>query len=358
MSSDFPSPFQSGHGVLTTLSCYANAIRSFLNWIMNNASCGAPLEKGEYNTKLHIISIFVLFSFSLLGSMVPVLSSYLMCLRRSRKFIEFVNSFGFGVIIATTFVHIIPPAFIALNDPCLELRYNSIAMVIIVITIFIMQLLETELMIAMTEHAEKHSDFTSFDDPPLLMPKGNDIDSSRNINGIGHIEQAHISADSAALRKKISVALFEIGIAVHSVIIGVELGVTDGSTFTTLWIALCFHQFFEGIAVGTSAVSAFSGLRASVGTSVIYSLTTPLGIVIGILVSSSYSPTSPSSLWVRGTMEAIAGGILVYAGIVELMTYQCTINAEFHAKSKSKRIAHYMSFYLGAIVMICIGYFN
>lgn len=45
--------------------------------------------------------------------------------------------------------------------------------------------------------------------------------------------------------------VLELGIVVHSVIIGISLG-TSGSTSTvkTLMAALTFHQFFEGMGLG------------------------------------------------------------------------------------------------------------
>ena len=66
----------------------------------------------------------------------------------------------------------------------------------------------------------------------------------------GHIhihrhDHAHTSR-MARLRKRVTVMVLDLGIAVHSVIIGMTLGVqSDGSTFTTLLVALSFHQFFE-----------------------------------------------------------------------------------------------------------------
>ena len=52
-----------------------------------------------------------------------------------------------------------------------------------------------------------------------------------------------------------SVYLLELGIATHSVIIGVALGVARAE-FDLLLIALVFHQFFEGIALGSVVIEA------------------------------------------------------------------------------------------------------
>jgi zinc transporter 1/2/3 len=84
--------------------------------------------------------------------------------------------------------------------------------------------------------------------------------------------------------------------------------VASGKEFTTLLIALCFHQFFEGLALGSTIVAAdFSSKAKRILMAMIYGITTPLGIAIGIAVRSTYSPTSPSGLLTQGILEAISG---------------------------------------------------
>jgi solute carrier family 39 (zinc transporter), member 1/2/3 len=66
---------------------------------------------------------------------------------------------------------------------------------------------------------------------------------------------------------------------VHSVIIGSSLGVSSGQEFDSLLIAISFHQFFEGIALGTSIVEAqFNNFTKSILLAMVYIVTTPVGI--------------------------------------------------------------------------------
>ncbi|KDO20023.1 hypothetical protein SPRG_14171 [Saprolegnia parasitica CBS 223.65] len=327
-----------------------------MRFLTDDAGCGAPMEMdGDYDHPMHYAAVGIIFAASLLGSMLPVASSYVSCLRNGRRAIEVLNSFGFGVVIATAFIHMIPPAMASLSDPCLGVEYSGLAMVIVLATIYIMQLLETELVILMSRG-------NLVDEDAVILQSGKHSfgyadHTSPELSGRGLHAHSHgrLLAGNTALRQKITVAIFEVGVAIHSVIIGFELGVTSGATFTTLLIALCFHQFFEGIAVGTSAVSAFTSLRASLLTAVGYSITTPLGILAGILVSGSYSETSTVSLWVRGVLDAVAGGILVYTGLVELLTYQYTISPEFHARPTWGRTFNYTALYLGSAAMAVVG---
>lgn len=51
--------------------------------------------------------------------------------------------------------------------------------------------------------------------------------------------------------------VLEMGIALHSVLIGIALGVSNSPcTIRPLLAAITFHQFFEGIALGSCLIQA------------------------------------------------------------------------------------------------------
>ncbi|KAL2936072.1 Zinc transporter 1, partial [Bienertia sinuspersici] len=53
------------------------------------------------------------------------------------------------------------------------------------------------------------------------------------------------------IRYKVISQVLELGIVVHSVIIGISLGTAESlTTIKPLMAALCFHQFFEGVGLG------------------------------------------------------------------------------------------------------------
>jgi zinc transporter ZupT len=58
--------------------------------------------------------------------------------------------------------------------------------------------------------------------------------------------------------RTVSAYLLEFSLAIHSVIIGITVGVAANSELAALIPVLCFHQLFEGIALGAMlAVSSF-----------------------------------------------------------------------------------------------------
>ncbi|KAK7850497.1 zinc transporter 4 [Quercus suber] len=104
--------------------------------------------------------------------------------------------------------------------------------------------------------------------------------------------------------------VLELGIVFHSVFIGVDMGASQSvATIRPLLVALSFHQFFEGVGLGGCTAQAQFKSKSSAIMSFFFSLTTPLGIVVGIGRSSTYNDNSRTALIVEGTFNALAAGI-------------------------------------------------
>ncbi|KAF8377422.1 hypothetical protein HHK36_030799 [Tetracentron sinense] len=95
-----------------------------------------------------------------------------------------------------------------------------------------------------------------------------------------------------------TVMVLELGIVVHSVIIGISLGASESpKTIKPLVVALTFHQFFEGKGLGGCVSQAKFKCPAIAIMALFFSLTTPVGIAIGI--SNVYDENSPTALIVE-----------------------------------------------------------
>ena len=114
--------------------------------------------------------------------------------------------------------------------------------------------------------------------------------------------------------------VLECGVVFHSIFIGTAYGATsDTATLRTLTIALCFHQGFEGLALGSTFVRAQYGAAKYAVLSIIFVLVTPIGIAIGLGVNASYNPNSQPALIVEGVFNAVAAGILIHTATVGLL---------------------------------------
>ncbi|WVZ16449.1 hypothetical protein V8G54_009431 [Vigna mungo] len=140
----------------------------------------------------------------------------------------------------------------------------------------------------------------------------------------GHVHGPVYSQDhsSQLLRRRVISHVLELGIIVHSVIIGISLGASENpNTIRPLVAALTFHQFFEGMGLG-STISQANFKRVSVTMmGLFFALTTPIGIGIGIGISSVYDEYSPTALIVEGVFNAASAGILIYMAMVDLLAH-------------------------------------
>ena len=88
---------------------------------------------------------------------------------------------------------------------------------------------------------------------------------------------------------------------------------------------------------------------------VVFSLTTPIGAVLGILISSSYDPNSVAALLTEGILDAISTGILLYMGYVNLLAVEFNLNGEIRRESSKIKAMCFLALWMGAAVMALIG---
>ncbi|CAK4623872.1 hypothetical protein LEN26_018084 [Aphanomyces euteiches] len=305
-------------------------------------ACG-PADAEHYNMGLHIGSMFIVFGVSLVGCMFPVVSPSVPFLTSSRRAIQLLHAFGFGAILSTALVHVISPAIAKLSNPCLHISYDCLALPVVIATMIAMQVLETELTVAMIPLEASTTPVPDQGRPHDVMGD----------NFIAMTPQP--SFEKAENAKAFGDTVTSVGIAIYSIVLGISLGVSTGSTFSTQLTAICFYQLYQGMTVCSSSATAFSSFKASTLSALLFSATAPIGIVIGILVSKSYTSGSATAFAVQGSLYAIAGGILLYGSLVQLVTYQLTTNASFHRMSEAARCFHYICVALGAAAMALVG---
>ncbi|KAM7207312.1 Zinc/iron permease [Naviculisporaceae sp. PSN 640] len=84
---------------------------------------GKPECGGEdnpcYDLPLHVLALFLVLIFSILGAGFPVLAKKVKWIKVPAKVFFMCKHFGTGVLIATAFVHLLPTAFGSLSDPSL-----------------------------------------------------------------------------------------------------------------------------------------------------------------------------------------------------------------------------------------------
>ncbi|CAF0985208.1 unnamed protein product [Adineta ricciae] len=314
----------------------------------NNACIRTDDENNDhsYDLQLHILSVFVILILSVGGASISVVSSQVKRLRDNSVILNLGKFFGTGVVLATGFIHMLPAAMKALTDPCLPDNYtvyDASAGLLAMVAALIMQLTEY-IVYQRYRSIESHKTSTAIDG-----------DTSNGNHLLGHSHAIGFQNDSEA--KKISTYLLEFGIALHSVLIGLTLG-TATDEFLVLFIALAFHQFFEGMALGAQIARLdHISLRSCLLMIMFFALTTPIGIIIGICIqSNSYNPKSTTSLLMNGILDSISAGILIYVALVHLIAGEMDCHAHtFHALKSRFKVLYFLALYAGAGTMAVIG---
>jgi zinc transporter 1/2/3 len=118
-------------------------------------------------------------------------------------------------------------------------------------------------------------------------------------------------------------------------------------------IALAIHQGLEALALGSVlAITAFSQFKR-VAMLFLYTITTPIGIAIGIAIASGYDPNSITSKAVQGTLNGVSGGMLIYIGMYQLIAEEFSRD-DLLVKPRL-RYGMYAALLLGSACMCILG---
>jgi zinc transporter 1/2/3 len=198
-------------------------------------------------------------------------------------------------------------------------------------------------------------DADGLEDEARLLPQAHSRKQPHHARG----DSSEDAAQTEAQNKKqlLQCLLLEAGILFHSIFIGMALSVATGTAFIVLLVAISFHQTFEGFALG----SRISAIRFPVGSpkpwlmALAYGTTTPIGQAIGLAIHSLYDPASEAGLLTVGFMNAISSGLLLFAGLVELLAEDFLSDESYVTLQGKRRLQACASVVSGALLMALVG---
>ncbi|KAI0369853.1 ZIP zinc/iron transport family [Pilatotrama ljubarskyi] len=364
----------------------------------DDVNCGSGGGDTRF-TGLRIASVFVILATSLFGALFPVLArrNAWLRVRVPTKVFDTAKYFGSGVIIATALIHLLDPAIDELGSPCLDPAWQDYpyALGICLISIFIIFISELVAFrwgtAILARHGfvhdahghglPSHAAHGPETDPATqaaiskqqqgsasLLDKGADGESAEGGRyphshsdpeklGVAHRNDVPSDAlDQSPIAQIIGVAVLEFGVLLHSVLIGLTLAVDP--EFKILFVVLAFHQMFEGLGVG----SRLAYLRlppqynwVPILGGLLFGITTPIGIAVGLGVRTTYNPDSTTASIVSGVLDSFSAGILLYTGLVELMAHEFLFNADMLASSNGKLAYALGCMVAGAGIMALLG---
>lgn len=265
-------------------------------------------------------------------------------LARSKAAILFVVLFkgiGVGVIISTAWIHLINEAYDGfIKNSLLPGDYDAWPIVFALAAIWIMACSD---FFFSRDLSDRSSAVDEFDPEALLALSDNSsgnihsqsygsITAQKPPNGNHNITEQTVrcfhgeDTQSFTVRKNQArqrVYIAEASIVIHSIMIGIDVGIQYEEEYASILIAILFHQFFEGFGLGQMLQSAgFESTFKIALMSACFSLTTPFGILVGMLVHKDFDKKKESD----GTRLAVSilnsfcGGVLLYLGLVNLLS--------------------------------------
>lgn len=165
-------------------------------------------------------------------------------------------------------------------------------------------------------------------------------------------EEDPFTVDPAKFRMmNLNITLLEGGILFHSVFVGMTISITtDG--FITLLVAIIFHQFFEGLGLG-SRIAAVPYKPKALKPWVLvvaFGTTCPIGQVIGLVTRDSYDQGSAFALILVGFFNAFSSGLLIYAALVDLLAEDFLSEEAQELMDKSMKIKAFIYVLLGGML--------
>ncbi|KAI3681571.1 hypothetical protein L6452_36371 [Arctium lappa] len=303
--------------------------------VLGECTCEQEEDEGKKNEALRykLIALASILIFGAIGVCIPFIGKIFPALSPEKDGFFVIKAFAAGVILATGFIHVLPDAFESLTNPCLKEHpwgdfpfTGFVAMVATILTL----LFETSSAAYQQRSRSKSTQ-------KVAGGNGDEENNRQHVVGqvAAHTHASHghahgsmtlvVDGGSSSLsqvdRYRIVSKVLELGIIVHSVIIGLSVGASESpKTIKPLVVALTFHQFFEGIGLGGCIFQAEFKSFAAILMGTMFSLTTPMGIVIGILVTNTYKENSPTALIVEGVLNSASAGILIYMALVDLLS--------------------------------------
>ncbi|XP_038899519.1 zinc transporter 5-like [Benincasa hispida] len=316
-------------------------------------------EEGKRNPtlalKYKIVAIATILVAGFIGVVIPLLGKVIPALSPEKDIFFVIKAFAAGVILATGFIHVLPDAYKSLTssklkeDPWAKFPFTGLVAMVAAIGTLMVDAGASSYYARI--HLNKARPELSGDDE--MRGDGGAHEGHVHVHTHGSHGHAHGSADGSSteiLRHRVISQVLEVGIVVHSVIIGIGLGVSETpSTIRPLVAAITFHQLFEGMGLGGCIAQAKFKNRATIIMGLFFCLTTPIGIAIGIGVTKTYDEDSPKALIVEGVLNAASSGILIYMSLVDLLAADF-MNPRMQTNGRLQFFAN-VSLILGAALM-------
>jgi zinc transporter 1/2/3 len=313
----------------------------------------------SYDLPFHIGAVFIVLAVSAAGVLLVVAGKYWKPLRMSPLAIALGKTMGTGIVLACALIHMLLPANEALTSECAPTAFNTdyeaYGYLFALLTALLLQSIDTLIMRLPNSAKPISSDVpcTEVDCPSERLSEAVSVAPPGS---------AHAHAHEVSLLATMSA---EFGFTIHSLFVGLAVGIVSDDELKALLVALCFHQFFEGVALGARLIDKASNLTtpAIILLTAIFAISAPIGIGtgVGVMSAEGLNVNGVAFLLTAGTFDAICAGLLLQIGFSMLINdFPADLASVAPPKggdkyTTAKVTAMFVALWAGAGVMAFIG---
>ena len=368
--------------------------------------CANTLD-GTYSFPLHTGAAFIILLSSCLGVASVLLGKRHAALRLPPLCIALGKTFGTGIVLACALVHMLQPSVVSLTGPCVPASvstdypaYSYLIAMLAAVAVQTIDMLARDLKlfarakpvvtVCTAEDCEHEKlPLLAALDPKQQAARAKPVASALTAEArqLETLPQAGGEGSSASSTSSsspgselslsspppaqphahkappthsiLSLLAAEFGFTLHSLFIGLAVGVVADAELSGLLVALSFHQFFEGVALGARLVDSSLSSSQDNALALIFIVSAPIGIGSGVALMSSggINTNGQTFSMVQGIFDAICAGILLHIG------FNLTINEFPKDMARLKEGKHgtlnctlmYLALWSGAGIMAFIG---
>ncbi|XP_075238594.1 zinc transporter ZIP1-like [Lycorma delicatula] len=218
-------------------------------------------------------------------------------------FVSLCLCFGGGVLLATCFVHLIPEVRSALST-FLPGHKFPLAELLVCAGFFLVHLFD-EIIVAFTSLTNKSS-FTNRVSP-IKRPQPSSGENESNTTDVPIEEERQVRS-----------LLVVLALSFHSFIEGLAIGLEESSTDVWfLFLAVALHEGVILFSVGLDLVTSNVPLAQTIIYISVLALVSPAGILLGLLLTGSELNSHSISIAV---VQGLAAGTILYVTFFEVLT--------------------------------------
>ena len=182
------------------------------------------------------------------------------------------------------------------------------------------ELAETQPLLTHNHSHHHHHHSSSDHQHPALSGVSGEVHHHHDGHGHHHGHAAHSLLQHSTLRSLMLLT----ALSFHSVFEGIAIGLQDNSAdLMSIFIAVMVHKALMAFSLGLNMAQSDLSGKSFLVSSVVFSLASPLGVIIGIMMSG-LPPSLPSDIC-NGVLQCVAGGTFLYITFFEVLPHELNV---------------------------------